>query len=150
MKEIKNVRLKHYDYAANGYYFVTVVTKDRQRPFVGGHKTIVEQNIRNMGEIDDAIVDYFSVMADHIHVILGLNDCKYRLGELVRRFKGRVSQALGNRVWQSNYYEHVIRNEKALAKIREYIQNNPEAENIKWEQFYTVPTPPKQDNPETP
>jgi len=28
-------------------------------------------------------------------------------------------------IWQPNYYEHIIRNEKALLKIREYIENNP-------------------------
>ena len=30
--------------------------------------------------------------------------------------------------WQRNYYEHVIRKEDELNKIREYIQNNP----LKW------------------
>jgi REP element-mobilizing transposase RayT len=30
--------------------------------------------------------------------------------------------------WQRNYYEHIIRNEKAYLKISEYIINNP----IKW------------------
>ena len=29
------------------------------------------------------------------------------------------------RLWQRNYWEHVIRNELDLARIREYIQNNP-------------------------
>ena len=28
-------------------------------------------------------------------------------------------------VWQRNYWEHVIRNEDSLNKIREYIINNP-------------------------
>ena len=28
-------------------------------------------------------------------------------------------------VWQRNYYEHVIRNESALRRIRQYIANNP-------------------------
>lgn len=32
-------------------------------------------------------------------------------------------------VWQRNYYEHVIRNEKSLAKIRNYIVGNP----LNWE-----------------
>jgi hypothetical protein len=31
----------------------------------------------------------------------------------------------GARVWQSNYHEHVIRSDKELAAIREYIINNP-------------------------
>jgi REP element-mobilizing transposase RayT len=29
------------------------------------------------------------------------------------------------RLWQRNYYEHVVRNEEDLAQIREYIANNP-------------------------
>ncbi|MDA2918807.1 hypothetical protein MYX76_04825 [Desulfobacterota bacterium AH_259_B03_O07] len=33
------------------------------------------------------------------------------------------------RLWQRNYYEHIIRNEKDLHEIREYIANNP----INWE-----------------
>ncbi len=31
--------------------------------------------------------------------------------------------------WQRNYYEHVIRNEYELNKIREYVQHNP----LKWD-----------------
>lgn len=29
------------------------------------------------------------------------------------------------KVWQRNYYEHIIRNEESLKRIRQYIQNNP-------------------------
>ena len=32
-------------------------------------------------------------------------------------------------VWQRNYYEHIIRNETDLQRIREYIINNP----MNWE-----------------
>ena len=28
-------------------------------------------------------------------------------------------------VWQDNYYEHIIRNEQALHRIRQYIRDNP-------------------------
>ncbi len=31
----------------------------------------------------------------------------------------------GTKLWQRNYYEHIIRNETKLQKIREYIINNP-------------------------
>jgi REP element-mobilizing transposase RayT len=34
----------------------------------------------------------------------------------------------GCRLWQRNYYEHIIRDEKELQQIREYIINNP----IQW------------------
>ena len=33
------------------------------------------------------------------------------------------------KLWQRNYYEHIIRNEKKLNKIRGYILNNP----LKWQ-----------------
>jgi hypothetical protein len=33
------------------------------------------------------------------------------------------------RLWQRNYYEHIIRNEKSLNHIREYILTNP----MRWE-----------------
>jgi putative transposase len=33
------------------------------------------------------------------------------------------------RIWQRNYYEHIIRNADELKRIRQYIQDNP----LKWE-----------------
>ena len=54
------------------------------------------------------------------------------LSEIVRAFKtfsARRINALHNTVgtpfWQRNYYEHVIRNESALDRIRQYIVDNP-------------------------
>jgi len=29
------------------------------------------------------------------------------------------------RLWQRNYYEHILRNENEMSRIREYIRNNP-------------------------
>ena len=37
----------------------------------------------------------------------------------------QIRQAPGVPVWQRNYYEHIIRNESGVNKIREYILNNP-------------------------
>jgi putative transposase len=45
-----------------------------------------------------------------------------------RRING-VRHMAGMRVWQRNYYEHVIRSERALQRIREYIHNNP----LRWD-----------------
>ena len=54
------------------------------------------------------------------------------LGRLIGVFKtistkqiNLIRNALGTPVWQRNYYEHIIRNEQSLNKIREYIINNP-------------------------
>lgn len=39
-------------------------------------------------------------------------------------------------VWQRSYYEHVIRSDESLSRIREYIANNP----LKWELDELHPT----------
>ncbi|BAY29518.1 hypothetical protein NIES2107_13610 [Nostoc carneum NIES-2107] len=44
-------------------------------------------------------------------------------------------QRFTGKLWQRNYYEHIIRDEASLKNIREYIRNNP----MKW-----------QNNPENP
>ncbi len=51
---------------------------------------------------------------------------------IVRGFKSTVTKQIneiqnapGTPVWQRNYYEHVIRNETALNRIRNYIIRNP-------------------------
>ena len=54
------------------------------------------------------------------------------LATIVRSFKAAVSKHIreasqqpSERIWQRNYYEHVIRNDGALNSIRQYIQANP-------------------------
>jgi REP element-mobilizing transposase RayT len=54
------------------------------------------------------------------------------VGAMVRGFKGAVTTAIntirqtpGKPVWQSNYYEHIIRNDAAFQRISAYIRNNP-------------------------
>jgi len=51
---------------------------------------------------------------------------------IVQNFKSVSSRRLnalratpGAHFWQRNYYEHIVRNEAGLARIRTYIQNNP-------------------------
>lgn len=51
---------------------------------------------------------------------------------LVQNFKSvtgkrinQVRRTPGMRVWQRNYYEHVVRDEQDLENIRRYIRDNP-------------------------
>ncbi len=57
---------------------------------------------------------------------------KHGLPEIVRAFKTFSSRRInemqntsGAKLWQRNYYEHIIRNTGDLNRIRKYIQNNP-------------------------
>jgi putative transposase len=54
------------------------------------------------------------------------------LGAIVGNFKSvvtrrinRIRKTPGVPIWQRNYYERVIRNERELAAIRQYIRDNP-------------------------
>ena len=56
------------------------------------------------------------------------------IGSMVRGFKIGVTRWFRantdiHKVWQRNYYEHIIRNEDSYLKIAEYIQTNPQ----RWE-----------------
>ena len=44
----------------------------------------------------------------------------------VTRRVNEICHTPGNPVWQRNYYEHVIRDESELGRIREYILSNPQ------------------------
>ena len=52
------------------------------------------------------------------------------LGEIIRTFKGAATYRIRSKgkpdfAWQGRYYEHIIRNDDDLDRIRQYIVNNP-------------------------
>jgi len=59
------------------------------------------------------------------------------LPSIIRSFKSAATKRInqlrnvsGEKLWQRNYYEHVIRDKNELNRVREYIINNP----AKWEE----------------
>ena len=50
---------------------------------------------------------------------------------MVQWLKG---QPFNGKLWQRNYYEHIIRNEQSYQRIADYIINNPE--NWKKDNFF--------------
>jgi REP element-mobilizing transposase RayT len=149
----KSIRLKGYDYSKEGAYFITICTNRRGLYFDNEEiKRIVEKEWLNTMHIrQNVILDEFVVMPNHLHGIIVIihnvraycntplqNQFKSpskTIGAIVRGFKSvatkeisKLNKTPGIPVWQRNYYEHIIRNEKELTKIRAYIQNNP----LKW------------------
>lgn len=94
-------------------------------------------------------LDYYCFMPDHLHVIFILNDASVSVGEIVRTYKALVTKMTRCKpFWEWNYYEHVIRNERALSEIRKYIHENPEKEKIDFKAIYScinANTPEEQD-----
>lgn len=154
MRAIKNIRLKTYDYSCDGYYFVTIDTNYRKPYLRGDIKNIVVAELARLNALEGVKVDYYVAMSNHVHLIIILKKSNYSLPEIIRRFKSKTTvfvrkyanqgwqlksaQQAGQlqKLWQPGYYEHIIRNDNALTKIREYIVNNPDAEKIKFEEFY--------------
>lgn len=146
----RSIRLKNDDYSQNGAYFLTLNIQDKQPLF--GQIVNQEMILNDVGKmIDDEWsilinrfpnmwLDQYIIMADHLHGIIFLKNCpisKNAIGNIVGAFKsittGKYIQGIkqyhwskfSKRIWQRNYYEHVIRNETSLYKIREYIIANP-------------------------
>jgi len=104
-------------------------------------------------------LDAWVIMPNHFHAIVFINGngvCRgdrpvaptgpqpKSLGSLMAGFKSSVTKRInelrgtpGTPLWQRNYYEHIIRNEKSLNRIRQYIHNNP----VNWEMDEENPTP---------
>ncbi len=85
--------------------------------------------------------DGFVIMPNHIHGIaviaagLSLPDVVHRFKTMTtKRYADGVKQSgwppFPGKLWQRNYWEHIIGNESELNRIREYIRNNP----AKWGQ----------------
>jgi len=49
--------------------------------------------------------------------------------DYIRNVKQNNWQPFNKKIWQRNYYEHIIRNEKSYDQISEYIQTN----SLKWQ-----------------
>src|SRR3990167_3544378 len=137
MKYRKAIRIKNYDYKTNGYYFVTMCTAMR-KPLLEKYKIEVEILLKDITKrFSGLTVDFYNIASDHLHVIFVLNNAKVRLGNIVRTFKALVTKSTGCKpFWEWNYYEHIVRDEKALYNIRKYIQENPLKEKIEWDSIY--------------
>jgi REP element-mobilizing transposase RayT len=112
-------------------------------------RIVEEQWLRSASLREELALDAFVVMPNHVHGIVMLADQPPRVGArgarpsrqlhlpggsvgaFVSGFKAsatrHVSQLRGGTasVWQRNYYEHVIRDDRSLNRIREYIYDNP-------------------------
>ncbi len=162
LKRRKSNRIAEYDYSQNGYYFVTICTKNKIEYF--GKIENGKMVLNKYGEIakkcwvdlpnhyKNCILDEWIIMSNHIHGVIVIDNPaivgtgfkpvptdilikKHSLSEIIRGFKTFSSRRINemnsdkNFHWQRSFYDHIIRGEKSLEKIREYIVNNSQ----KWD-----------------
>lgn len=150
----KSIRIKGFDYSTPGAYFVTICTQNRQKLFgiinngksqLNSFGLIVKKEIDNIeSHYANVRIDRYIIMPDHLHMIIvisepffpaGINPCptiKCDIPNIVGKFKASVTRNVGNafmhsenkKIWQTSFYDHVIRNENDYLKICEYIETN--------------------------
>ena len=90
---------------------------------------------------------YARIMPNHIHFIIETSETHNKNGSsrtptptnmkipfLISTLKRYTNKKFSKQIWQRNYYEHVIRNEKEYYKIKQYIEYNPL--NWKMDKYY--------------
>lgn len=154
----KPMRAGMFDYHQYGYYFVTAVIYGRAH-LLGQmtNSTIVMTDAGKMVErywtalenkFPSVLLDEYVIMPNHLHGILHIRRTTTfetgptSLGDVMRWFKTQTTNAYISGVkdsgwprfdrhfWQPQYWDHIVRNDADLDRIREYIFNNPAA----WEQ----------------
>lgn len=158
--EFKKHRLEHWDYSNPSEYFITFCTAERKNTL--GRVISSEQrygimeygvHLTSLGMICESVIneipDHFpccellrySIMPNHVHLLILLREQEQRvtIGKTISYVKSKITRAahaigFAGQVWQKDFYDHIVRNEKDEARIIEYIDNNPH----KWldDRFY--------------
>ena len=155
----KSNRLKNYDYSASGYYFITICTANRKKIFsfvVGQPLAAAEIKLTKIGKnaetqlfnlekrYKNIQIEKYVIMPNHIHLILKINNTAAASGRptvsnIIRAYKSITTKECrkfyDGDIWQTSFYDHIIRNENDYLKIWNYIDTNPD----KWaeDKYYT-------------
>src|SRR6266699_1933443 len=138
----KSLRLSTRKYTEAGAYFVTIRALPPDPLFaIPKLRYILLDTWQTLPKrFPNVTLDEFVIMPDHIHFILWLDGTpgkELTLGKIIAAYKSLTTvlwlQHLNSagkdmyspcRIWQSGYYERVIRMNE-LQHTRQYIRNNP-------------------------
>ena len=131
----KNPRLAGFDYATPNYYFITVCTYQKACIFgkpgdLNAWGKLAKNGLLQIGEhFSGVTVDKFVVMPNHVHAIIVLSDSGIRLTTVIGQYKSYVTRELhklcDDKIWQTSFHDHVIRNQADYERIWSYIDSNP-------------------------
>jgi len=125
-------------------YFITMVMEKR-RPLLIENIDLLRDAFRHSKTFFDYAIDSIAIMPDHLHMIIvpeeydaypgivrsiktyfskGLKASDSWAGMPTLRTESQVKKReLG--IWQRRFYEHTVRDDRDLQKLRDYIHYNP-------------------------
>ena len=141
----RSIRLQGYDYSQSGAYFVTICTFQRQHLLGAVNNGEMQLNVT--GQIVSAIwqripqhfpnveLDQFILMPDHLNGIIVISEQAEQsisLATIIQNFKSistrkinKITQSSGVSIWQRNYHERIVRSDRELDRLRQYMLANP-------------------------
>lgn len=137
-----------HDYKAKCIYFITILKADHIAPFgkISGNPMlanntpgcakvtldplgkIVRNAIYNISNIEPKIKLYqYSIMPDHAHFLLSVEEVlDEKLGFVIARLKSEINHKAGqNGVFREGYNDQILRRDRDLNAIFNYIRDNP-------------------------
>ena len=97
---------------------------------------LAERILHELSEEYGVQILAYVIMPNHIHVILMLESSKITVGRFVGAFKSLVSNRWQKvcdergvqmgKLWQRNYYDHILRNDADCLEKMKYIDENPD------------------------
>ena len=125
-----SLRLRGFDYASRRVYFVTVVACERRPAF--GDQRVARSTFDCLFELRQKLgfnLYCYCLMPDRLHLLVGPGDCGKSLAEICGAFKSLSTRAYWQwhegKLWQRQFFDHIIRNEKEFFETLEYIKQNP-------------------------
>lgn len=120
----RHVELGAFVIMPNHVHGIIILVDDDGR---GGSSVLGKTNLP-----DDSSAGTESLLINQTRPYVVKSKPRHGLPEIVRAFKSfsarrinRLRKTDGIPVWQRNYYEHIIRNEREMDNIYRYIESNP-------------------------
>ncbi len=85
---------------------------------------------------DRYVMEDFVIMPNHVHLLAAFpsHEAMLKQCESWKRFTARqINKRIGNqgRFWQKDAFDHLVRNEKQLERLKEYLRQNPVKARLK-------------------
>ncbi len=126
----KPLRLPPEEYFGQNRYFVTMCSEKRAPIFVDPRlaKWLIEA-LRKESEVQRFLIEAYCLMPDHLHFLamgITLSSNLLTFAKLLKQKTAHVYlQRTGARLWQKNFYDHILRSSEEPTRVAAYIWLNP-------------------------